>query len=137
MTSTTCGAVTPVGTWQVAADGVGDGFGAGLVDGFGLGFVVGFDVGFVVMGRWDGLGFGFVVRVGRVVAGAVGVAVVDVGLVVEVVGAATCSSAPQPVAASTARTAPPAASAVRVRLTGRSAAGRGCSTARPNAAPGR
>jgi len=148
VTRTTCEAVTPAGTWQVAADGVGDGRGDGL--GAGLLEVEGFALDLVAEGRCEGFGLARAVDPGRVVVvvvvvvvgegvAAVVVEAVEVGLAV-VVGGAACWSAPQPAAARSPRAVAAARTAVgtvrlRVRLIGRSAGGRGCSTGRPSAAP--
>jgi hypothetical protein len=144
VTRTTCGAVTPAGTWQVAADGVGDGRGDGL--GAGRLEVEGFALDLVAEGRCEGFGLARVVDAGRVVAVvredvAVGlVEALEAGLPAVVGGAVAGWSAPQPAAPRTpsvvtaARTAVGTAR-VRVRLIGRSAGGRGCSTGRPSAAP--
>ena len=148
VTRTTCDAVTPAGTWQVAADGVGDGRGDGL--GAGLLEAEGFALDLVAEGRCEGFGLARVVDPGRVVVVVVvvgeGVAAVVVGAVevwlAVVVGGAACCSAPQPAAARTPRAVAAARTAVgtvrmrlRVRLIGRSAGGRDCSTGRPSAAP--
>ncbi|GAA4711683.1 hypothetical protein GCM10025782_04720 [Pedococcus ginsenosidimutans] len=147
MTRTTWAALTPAGTWHVAADGVGegrgDGFGAGRLEGRG------FVLDLVAEGRCVAFGVARVVDGGRAVVvrgGAVVVVVaVDVGLGGVVAGAASCWSDPQPAARRPSAVAAATTAAVRARvptrfgtpLIGRSAGGRGCSTGRPSAAPAR